>query len=361
VDFLAFSDLHLQEKLEYGEREGQNIFSWIAFNCLDQIFKYAVDYKIEDIFFLGDLFHSRSKVQVRLISKLIDIFTNWNLYGIKIYLIKGTSSHDGDGEDYIGYLFKSLENVIILDNPCSFRFGKQYVIYVIPSLDKDRMIWEISRFSDEISERKKILFIHGSVEGAKVMDYEVTDLNSIAVDKFTSFHYVLAGHYHCHQKIGNNVYYVGSPYRVSFAEKDDVKGFIHFKNGKVSFISLQVPNMLEICLPASNYKDISYNFTDSFVKIIIEGSELECKNVDDMYIRKEVIKRGALGVKIEYVIQNDKEQVKQARMSKDMPISTMVEKYLDCIKSELGGLDVKKLKEVALSILQEASGGKNGL
>jgi len=124
---------------------------------------------------------------------------------------------------------------------------------------------------------------------------------------------------------------------------------------------LQVPNMLEICLPASNYKDISYNFTDSFVKIIIEGSELECKNVDDMYIRKEVIKRGALGVKIEYVIQNDKEQVKQARMSKDMPISTMVEKYLDCIKSELGGLDVKKLKEVALSILQEASGGKNGL
>jgi hypothetical protein len=67
MEAIIFSDLHYQEHPEFPFQE-------VADNVLKQIEEYVIQNHIKNIFHLGDLFNSRMKMPVRLISPLSKFF-----------------------------------------------------------------------------------------------------------------------------------------------------------------------------------------------------------------------------------------------------------------------------------------------
>jgi DNA repair exonuclease SbcCD nuclease subunit len=334
MEALIFSDLHYQEHPEFPFQE-------VADGVLKQIEEYINKNKIPYVIHLGDLFNSRMKMPVRLISALSKIFYIVKQEGRTIFLLKGNSLHDGDKEDYNGNLFQS---VIKIDTPNVVTF-EDYLIFFLPYNSKNLLINQINnwkkKFSDET--KSKILMTHFGLEGATINDYEVLNQETLSKKDLIWFDFVFAGHFHKHQEVWKNAWQVGSPYRVSFAEKDDKKGFIHFKDGKIKFIKLNVPEMYVIENPINN---LCRTFENSFVKVILDEQYIDLKTFDKEIYKSKLIKNGALGVKFEIKRKEDIREVREVRIKKDDSPNKMLDRYLDFTKDSYKNLDLNKLKRI---------------
>jgi len=346
---LVFSDLHYHEHpLFLGEPGEENPFVVIAKSVLKQINDYInKDKKTGTIIFLGDLVHSRSKLNVKHLNDLMDFF-GYNK-GINSYILRGNPMHDGEGEHYIGNLFGYVANVI--NSPVMI---SNY--FFLPYDRKENLLITIKEWEKiyRKDKNKKYLFMHYGLKGAKVLDYEFPDEETLSQDDIKIFNCVLAGHYHRYQKVWDNAWHVGSPYRISFAERDDPKGFmVLHDDGKVEFVKLNVPRMVELAVDKEDKGHIkSYIGERYFLKIYIKGTDSFIKNFDYGECKKKYPE--ALGIKFETIREDDEKEVREVRINKQDDPKNMVEKYLNFVKDQTEGLDIKKLKTIA----EIAMGGK---
>ncbi len=351
---IIFSDLHYHDHpLFLGEPGEGNPFVVIAKSVLKQINEYInKDKKIDTIIFLGDLVHSRNKLNVKHINDLMDFFGYNNK--INSYILRGNPTHDGEGDHYIGNLFGYVANII--DSPVMI---SNY--FFLPYDRKENLLKTIKEWEKVYrkDKNKKYLFMHYGLKGAKVLDYEFPDEETLSQGDLKMFNCVIAGHFHKHQTTWDNAWHVGSPYRVSFAEKDDPKGFmILHDDGKVEFIELEVPDMMVLTIDGSDpktimhYQNPSYSKAGAFLKVIIKGTDSFIKNFDYEKCKKD--HSLALGIKFETLRIDDEKEVREVRINKSDDPKNMVEKYLNFVKEQTEGLDIKKLKSIA----ETAMGGK---
>ncbi len=352
---LIFSDLHYHNHpLFLGEPGQENPFVVIAKSVLKQINEYINNHKeIGTIIFLGDLVHSRNRLDVKHINDLMDFFGYNNK--INSYILRGNPTHDGEGEHYIGNLFGYVANVISSPSVMIPNY------FFLPYDRKENLLktikeWEKTHNKDK---SKKYLFTHYGLKGAKVLDYEFPDEETLSKDDLKMFDCVLAGHYHAHQEVWKNAWHVGSLYRVSFAEKNDPKGFIVLHdNGETEFIELEIPDMMQLTIDGSDpkttihYQKPSYSKAGAFLKVIIKGADSFIKNFDYEECKKKFPR--ALGIKFETLREENEKEVREVRINKGEDPKTMVDKYLNFVKEQTEGLDIKKLKSIA----ETAMGGK---
>jgi DNA repair exonuclease SbcCD nuclease subunit len=260
-----------------------------------------------------------------------------------IFLLKGNSLHDGDNADYNGNLFQGINKI---DAP-EILFLEDLLIFFLPYNSKDLLINQINKWKKEFPNEntQKILMTHFGLEGATINDYEVPNQETLSKKDLAWFDFVFAGHFHKHQEVWKNAWQVGSPYRVSFAEKDDKKGFIHFKDGKVKFIELDVPGMLVI-ENINNKKVWEKNIPGSFVKVILDEQYVDLKVFDKEKYKNDLWLLGAVGVKFEIKRKEDIKEVREVRIKKDDSPTKMLDRYLDFTKDSYKNLDLNKLKRI---------------
>lgn len=341
---IIFSDLHYHEHPEFPTIK-------IAENVLDQIETYAVNNQCKTIIHLGDLYHSRIKMPIRILKPLIDRFYNWAINKRwEIYLLKGNPTHDGDGVDFNGNLFPFGHYI---DRP--FCTNGLLQAFFLPFAPKETLLNAIAYWKKQSSlKTPKILFVHYALAGATTNSYEAPIQDSLTKKDVEWFDYVFAGHYHKYQQVFPKAWHVGSPYRVDFGEKDDKKGFIHFTKQGPKFVELNVPKMIEYIIDPSNsylvIEDPSINriaLKGNFVKIIIRGTETYVKNFDIERCRKNLIKQGSLGVTFKKEILKDEKEVRAPRLQKTDSPEKMLSRYFEYTKDQMVGLDVNKIKRLA--------------
>jgi len=349
VEFLAFSDLHFHEHPIFTEvqRNGENIFISIALDCLKQISDYDEKNNVNLKFHLGDLFHVRNRLPVKLIKKLIDSFSNMD--GL-LYLLRGTPTHDGEGENFNGNLFKGISSVNPVVGPSILWSDSSGIIYGVPSMSREEMLGAIKEFGNKKQRGMKILLMHGAIEGAKIMDYEPRDSEVIGHKDLKGFDFVFAGHYHANQQVAKNIWYVGSPYRISFAERTDEKVFLHFKDGEVKFVPLKVPGMVQ-----KDMNDRKVTEADGcFLKIVVKGTESVLKSYDYEGTKKFYLNHGALGIRFDRELVEDEKVVREVRIRKEDDPEAMLARYFDFMREEgqIGGLDQGILKTLGLEAMR---------
>ncbi len=352
---LIFSDLHYHDhSLFLGEPGEENPFVIIAKNVLKQIKEYVNrdrNKEIDTVYFLGDLVHSRSKLNVKHIHDLQGFFDGLMGRDYPSFIMRGNPTHDGEGDHYVGNLLGFTANVI------SSPIVMADLHFFLPYDRKENLLSTIKEWEKVYrkDKHKKYLFMHYGLKGAKVLDYEFPDEETLSQDDLKMFDCVLAGHFHRHQEVWKNAWHVGSPYRVSFAERDDPKGFMVLHNdGRVEFVELTIPGMEQIKI--TNKTNISnHHFplaNNSFLKIIVEGTDSFIKNFEYEEWKKEF--PSTLGIKFETIRIDDKKEVREVRIQKSDDPLEMVNKYLNFVKDQTEGLEIKKLKSIA----EIAMGGK---
>jgi len=238
-EFLVFSDHHAHT-FPFGAKEvpheGHFVNSrlFAAYEVIKEIDAFAREHGIKNVFFCGDLFHVREAVPTVALNLMYDAIRDMSA---KVRMIPG--NHDySDREGMVHSLHVFAHQVFdwstsrSITVPGSRRDLIRYS-FVPYTDDRDKAVKEIKELAELTKpDEPHVLFAHLGIQGARVgSDYVLvsdTDLSvgDIPWQKFTACFF---GHYHEHQQLFQNGWYVGASHQHNWGDVNSRRGFLHVK------------------------------------------------------------------------------------------------------------------------------------
>src|SRR5690606_26763288 len=147
--------------------------------------------------------------------------------------------------------FSHLPGVHVIDEPGWVDTGLGVDILGIPYTENREHVAELCRSAAPNNDSTRLLLAHLGVQGAKVgADFVYTNEADCAVKDLNSkaFEFGFLGHYHIHQKLSKNVYYVGSPLQHNWGDRGQIRGFVEYdtKTKKLKHVECQAPKFVEL-------------------------------------------------------------------------------------------------------------------
>ena len=354
MKLLIFSDLHCHPHKKSSERL-QN-----CIDVLDWVFRTSIENKINNIVFLGDLFHDRQKIDVLTYQKTYEVLEKYLFENkINLYLLLGNHDlwHNQKWDISSINPLRKLPGVKVINEPSVEVLEDDYLFGFLPythnpieDLKKVESQW--SKLSKK--NTPKILGGHIAVDGAVWnVKYNTTaevaiehdgDMIKVGPSIFKNWDKVFLGHYHSEQKLNDKVEYVGSPLQLSFGEAFQQKHIIIYDIDKNE------------CKYAIN------NFSPKH--FIINEDELENYELEGNFIRLEVsdISSSTMAEFRKELVENKKVatmEIKQSVKREDHVISDaksilykedeMVEKYVEQTNVDLEKEKLINIGKVILS------------
>ncbi len=337
---LIFSDLHIHDHKKSIDRLEDCI------SVLNWIFKVAVEHKVSNIIFLGDLFHDRNKINVFVYQRAFEaIFKT----PVDFYLLLG--NHDLWHKDkwHVSSCkpFSAIPKVHVISSPTTLTIGSTKFDF-LPFTENPIAALEALKESSA-----KILCAHLAVSGARLnvlhdiySDVIVEhDGEMVIVDTniFSSWKKVFLGHYHGEYRI-NNIEYVGSPLQLSFGEAFQKKHIMIFDGENIEYIEndFSPKHFIISDQDISNY-DLEGHFVRLFVDDISNTDVIDLqKNIKDNYKPASLEIRQNKKQEQNHIVDNAK-----AILYKE---EEMLEMYIKDIKDH--GLSEEKLLTIGKKICE---------
>lgn len=241
IRILALADTHLGFDYPFKPRVERRRRGPDFFANFDRALEPALKGEVDLIVHGGDVFY-RSKIPGKLVDMVFTRFHRVADRGVPVYIVPG--NHERSRIPY--RLLAEHPNIHFFDLPISYVFQKNGFAIALagfPAVRKDVR----SKFPEVLNQTSwqetgaagTILCMHQSVDGATTGPHhytfrrkpDVVDVHDIP----SSFLAVITGHMHRQQVIRQDlagrslsfpVYYPGSVERTSFAEKNEIKGYI---------------------------------------------------------------------------------------------------------------------------------------
>ena len=243
IRILFLSDTHLGYDLPFRPRIQRRRRGPEFFSNFKQALNDAVSLKVDAIIHGGDILY-RSRVPPRLVEMVFEPLKKVADMGIPIFIVPG--NHERSLIPHSEYSFHP--NLHVFTHPHSFRFeAKERAITVsgfpfVRENIRDKFTKLVHQTNWQQHEADvRLLCIHQTVEGATVgpIDYMFKRGRDVVRGKdipdcFTA---IMAGHIHRFQVLRRDakgktnrapVFYAGATDRVSFAERDEEKGYLIF-------------------------------------------------------------------------------------------------------------------------------------
>lgn len=362
-DYLVFSDLHMHEQAGYPERDGVNIMVWIAKRAMADIGLYAEKHGVGTVFHGGDLLHLKTRPPVRLLWHVQEVFREWHRRGVdNIYLLRGT--HDGYENDFNGLLYAPMPGVVAVIQPmlvAAAHSKLHHDVHLVPYGTLEEVRAAVIR-TDPAECLKCVLIVHYGLSGARIADYEVSTIPTLPIGDLRAYTFVLAGHYHQMQQVAKNMWQIGSPYRVTFAEAKEPKGFWHVSSQGPQFVELNVPDMLEMEAPVAGVEEAlclavrQAKQRECFLKITIRDTAVNLRGLRWLDIRDEAMRQypNVLGIRHEVETLGGsatEQKAREARFKNIQDFEGMVRAYVRDNAAALGQLDPEEAVRVGLELL----------
>lgn len=221
--YIAFADLHYSVKT--ADR---------ALDVLDRVGTLAVERGCP-VIFLGDFWDSRGPLNQRLIVRLLEEFQRWEELGVQSYLIPG--NHDQvthDGSIHGLRILEPFESVTVVTEPLTL----PNQVALLPWREDPE---EQAALLDDLPGGGWTVFAHAEISGARTnMAHEAPGRIYLGqIEKKCRAFY--AGHYHMRQQLGDRTWYLGNPFELTFAERDQPKGLavVHSSQVEPTWVPLE--------------------------------------------------------------------------------------------------------------------------
>lgn len=348
---IIFSDIHIHPHKKSIDRLNH------CLEALNWVFDVAEEKEIDQIIFLGDLFHDRQKIDVLTYQKTFEIIEK-RLSEKKIKLLLG--NHDIWHNDRLDISsvnpLRSISGVEVIDRPCVQKIDENFYFAFLPYTHNP--IEDIKNLEKEWkdnipSESKKVIGAHISVDGAvwntrfntfsEVSVEHDGDMVRVGVEIFKNWDRVFLGHYHAAQKLSDKVEYIGSPLQLSFGEAFQEKNLIIYDSEKDSIEYIK-----------NDFSPVHY---------ILSEDELDNYSLEGNFVRVEVedITSKDMFEMRQNLVENSKVsslEIKQSKIKEDHIISDaksilqkedeMLQKYIDQVAPE--NLDKQLLLNIGMQI-----------
>lgn len=274
---LIFSDLHAHSHKDRVARLQDCVCA------LNWVFEQAAAHNCDYIFFLGDLFHERTKIDVLNYLRVFEVFMKHMIEdacGREVYLLVGNHDmyHREKWDVNSIKPLTAIPGISIIQTPLSFSAGgKQFDC--LPHTENPVAALDALKKARD-GKTGDILLSHLAVNGALTNTYYGVrsdviveyDNEMVPVDPgvFSDWEMVFLGHYHAAQKIGH-AEYVGSPLQISFGEAFQTKHVIILDLDtleKTYVVNDFSPKHLIIT--PQDIEHENYSLTGNFVRIAVE-------------------------------------------------------------------------------------------
>ena len=338
VNSVIITDMHLAES-------NHAIFGKI----IEAACEAALAANLPYIFCAGDVFESR-KAQTQANLLYLESCLDWiHSKGLKMVTIPG--NHDKTSYQKMGSflsVFKHhpgihlIEKYGYIDMP-----GIRY--HFIPYFAEE--IYGTQEYGIELaSGAKNILITHIAINGVKNNDgSEIT--NGVGTNFFAQFDYVLIGHYHNFQMIGEKIIYMGSTHQHNFGEDPDKGIFSVFvaPNGDIQFMRDPidgVPKYITERMDASTMKprqimERAKSLTDSVdrYRFAIAGNTKQIKSIDKVAIE-------SMGIKTQFYV----DEIEEAQANVDVGFTgytnkTIVEAWPEFCEAKADTMTTEQMTE----------------
>jgi len=253
---VIYSDLHLGIH--------QNNPSWhkIADQWSDWFISEIKTRDLDQIYFLGDYFHSRSEISVNTLHFASNMISKFKNFEMKMLVGNHCSFYKDRSDVNSLSIFKGHSNIEIVDKPKNFYInGKN--IFMAP--------WGCSM--DDISDCD-VLMGHFEIETFKMNAFKFCEHGFSATNLLKKSSLVFSGHFHLRDERSyknGKIIYVGNPFEMDFGDSGDAKGFyiLNLDDMSYEFIENKVtPKHKKIKISElKNDKDVLKN---NIVKIIVD-------------------------------------------------------------------------------------------
>jgi DNA repair exonuclease SbcCD nuclease subunit len=279
---LIFSDLHLHSHKGRIDRLQDCV------DVLDWVFQQAEQYKCRYVFFLGDLFHERAKIDVLNYLRTFECFMR-HMDGniMDVFLLVGNHDmyHRERWDVNSIRPLCAIENVNIIQTPLSITLGGKRIDW-LPHTENP--IKELDKLKEEEGGAGDILFGHVAVNGAMtntfygtksdvIVEYD-NDMVPVDIEVFDDWNHVFLGHYHGAQKLSDSVEYVGSPLQISFGE------------------AFQQKHVIILDLETMEKEYVVNQFSPKHLIIKPQDVENEAYDLNGQFVRLEVEDIGKKGI-----------------------------------------------------------------
>lgn len=260
------ADTHIHPFTSFGVGTGSgNSRVQTSLDALDQVLNYCKSKGITTLVHAGDLFHARDHQRFQVFNAVRDKLMEMSQY-LTIHLIAGNhdivdrqgtlSIHSLQSDNYHG--------IRVYGSAASISSGPEIILipYENNFEDLNHLLWELPKSNCIIGH----LDVHGAEIGSTMFPSD-KGLDRKVLEKFKA---VLLGHYHRHQHLGGNAYYVGALTPIDFGDKDQGGEFciLDTETGQISRIPIQCPKFID-GLGTERNRDFS-SITGNYVRVHCE-------------------------------------------------------------------------------------------
>lgn len=333
TNIICFSDFHWHnwstfakpQIFTYNGKEIEATDRLVAqWNTIDRIFELADEHNAH-IVFAGDYYHARKRVESLVFNMGFNaIKENMDKRpDIELFMIVGNHDQQDSSRlpEHSLEQFKAIKNVFVLDDFEIYQTDNVTIYPVSYSDDVDFVKDQIDRFAQHAaqSDNLTMLVAHLGVDGSETgrHSHRLGGAFSIADLHPDTFTYIILGHYHKRQYIGNwdNALYCGNTLQESFSDEGQVKG-VFLVNGeyyeKPAFI--EIPNKQFVTITEID-ENTEQTVKDHYVRFVIPQElavEVAAITEDVPTARIEVQREFKSEVRIDIKVDSTEEDIVDA-------------------------------------------------
>lgn len=279
----------------------------------------------------GDIMHYHERLFTQCLNKSLHFLNKLSKIAYT-YVLVGNHDYINNSEflteNHWMNSMKNVENLKIVDKVIE---EKDFILcpYVYPGRFIEALE-TLDSLKDDKWINKKIIFAHQEFRGCKM-----GAIVSIDGDEWKSeYPFVVSGHIHDNQRVGNNIYYPGSPLQHAFGDSEtrvlcDILLEDDEKCPIIEDIPLKVPKKRIMKTDIKKLKEISKTLdsdSDDKIKIKLDVSNEEFKLFKETKEYKELIDKG---VKIQLSKKKEKLTDLSDISSEDVHFTTILESIID--------------------------------
>jgi DNA repair exonuclease SbcCD nuclease subunit len=366
MKIVVFSDLHAHPFKPYATvlENGMNSRLADAIGCIEQIHEYVKANDIELVLFGGDMFHVRRTINVMAFNAVYEAMAQLRMSGVPVVLIHGNHDQaDRHGEEHSIHAFRTFSTVV--DKPgwqvVAGKSGDPLALMAVPYTENVEHLRSVVKEACPADQVPRILLGHLGIQGAVVgSDFVYTNPHDATIADLHLDRYDAAflGHYHQHQQLADNCWYVGAPLQHNWGDRNQWRGFVEYDTdtGEIKQHSLEAPRFVQV--PIADLEGGS-----------AAGAEMLCKGnfvriVDAMPWdeAKRSSTRTQLGARSLEVIppkngvQPSSGEGPRLEMTPGMSFQDMLRTYVHAGVQHADGLDTDYLIQLGAEVLEEIGG-----
>ena len=255
AEVVIFSDIHVHAfnayRTEVPFEKANGIYNSRLIDtvrALWQVADYAIEHNIKNIWFGGDMFHIRKMIATNALHLVYDCLKYMSDHGIKVTMIPGNHDYkDKDGHQNSIQTFDAIDNVTV-ETEVVLHEGDDVSLVLVPYEANGAVAAQDLAQAKELAQYHHadgngtplVLLAHLGIQGAKVgSDYVLVSDGDINVDDipYKDFTACFFGHFHQHQKVFPNGWFVGALTQHNWGDAGGKRGFLHVKlwKDKVDF------------------------------------------------------------------------------------------------------------------------------